>query len=99
MFPTQTQFTIPVTGDTLNEAAEAFTVTVAIADPDADGGTAIGSAAGVTTTIVDDDAITVAIGDIPTVYEGTTARFPLHPHRWRPRRRCDPGLHVERAWH
>ncbi len=77
MFPTQTQFTIPVTGDTLNEAAEAFTVTVTIADPAADGGTAIGSVDGVTTTIVDDDDITVAIGDIPTVYEGTTARFPI----------------------
>ncbi len=79
-FPTETQFTlftIPVTGDTLNEAAEAFTVTVTIADPAADGGTTIGSAASVTTTITDDDTITVAIGDIPTVSEGATARFPL----------------------
>ncbi len=74
-FPTQTTFEVTVIGDNINEAAEAFTVNVAVADADADGGTGIVAAV---TTLTDDDTLTVAIGDIAaTVEEGRTAGFPL----------------------
>ncbi|MDD9873213.1 MAG: hypothetical protein OXU65_06890, partial [Deltaproteobacteria bacterium] len=52
-------FNIRAAGDDLNEAGETFTVQVSIANPNTDGGTDYGAAA--STTIADDDPVTVAI--------------------------------------
>ncbi|MDD9818286.1 MAG: hypothetical protein OXU61_09165, partial [Gammaproteobacteria bacterium] len=56
---TSLTFTLTITGDDLNEPDETFSVQVSVANPTADGGTAYGSPA--TTTIEDDDPVTVAI--------------------------------------
>jgi len=62
-------FTLNIANDNLNEAGETFTVQASVADADADGGTAFGTAA--STTITDDDPIAVTVTASEGTLEGT----------------------------
>jgi len=73
-FPTQTTFRIATTDDNFVESAESFTVQVSVANPSADMGTAIGTAASL--SITDNDTAGLVISPSPLeVPEGGEARY------------------------